>query len=914
MKDKPVILIVDDEPQFIKLLEAYLVPQGYEIVKAASGEEALEKLSSNQIDLILLDVVMPGMDGFEVTRRIRRDTVHRMIPIILITALQETEDRVKGIEAGCDDFLSKPFDKMELFARVHSLLQVKAYNDLMNDYQIELEAMVTSRTEELRHSLEDLQQEITERKRTEQELREKERLLKGIIDGVSDVLCIQYPDYSIERYNKAGYDLLGMTPEEVQGKKCFEFLGRDRECAECSTRKALKSGKIEQLEKYVPELGIYFDCRSNPILDEDGNVVRIIEHLRDITDRKRAAEEASRMVTVVRDSNDAITIQDSEGRITAWNRGAELMYGYTEAEALQMSIERLTASGKVQEQKDFVRRLLAGEAITSLETRRVTKDGRVLDVWMTVTKLVDDSGESIGIASTERDITGRKRGEESLRKLNAELEQRVEERTQELVLTQQVAEQANQAKSVFLANMSHEIRTPLNAVLGFAQVLERDASLTPRQTGMLHTIMRSGQHLLNLINDILDMSKIEAGRLELSPRDFSLYDLLDDLKMMFHPSTVAKQLSLSVERHSSVPHYVNADESKLRQVVINLLGNAVKFTKTGGVAVRVRGETAAGSSAGDANAVRLVVEVEDSGPGIATEELDRIFEPFRQSAANKEAGGTGLGLALSQNLVKLMDGSLTVKSRVGKGSCFRFDVLVTPVEGAAQEKEQRARQVIGLEPGAGPFRILIVDDQKDNRDLLAALLEPLDFEIREAVNGQEALDVFEAWSPHTVLMDIVMPVMDGYEATRRIKATEQGRTTPVIAVTASVFGEAEKEVLARGVDGYVHKPFRTEELFAVLRKCLGLRYVYAEGAGQASEKSGVQPLTREDLAALPEELCQAMRQAVDEGDMAGLQALIAQVEETDAETARKLRNLADRYDYETLTQVLIKQEEGEPDE
>jgi PAS domain S-box-containing protein len=291
MKDKPVILIVDDQPQDIELLEAHLVPQGYEIVKAASGEEALEKLSSNQIELILLDILMPGMDGFEVTRTIRQDTAHRLIPIILITALQETEDRVKGIEAGCDDFLSKPLDKMELFARVRSLLQVKAYNDLMSDYQTELEAMVTSRTEELRHSLENLQQEIAERRRTEQELREKERLLKGIIDGVSDVLSIQHPDHSIDCYNQAGYDLLGMTFEEVQGKKCFELIGRDRECAECATRKALKSGKIEQLEKYVPELGIYLDCRSNPVLDEDGNVVRIIEQLRDITDRKRTEEE-----------------------------------------------------------------------------------------------------------------------------------------------------------------------------------------------------------------------------------------------------------------------------------------------------------------------------------------------------------------------------------------------------------------------------------------------------------------------------------------------------------------------------------------------------------------------------------------------------------------------------------------------
>jgi len=204
----------------------------------------------------------------------------------------------------------------------------------------------------------------------------------------------------------------------------------------------------------------------------------------------------------------------------------------------------------------------------------------------------------------------------------------------------------------------------------------------------------------------------------------------------------------------------------------------------------------------------------------------------------------------------------------------------------------------------------VVDDQKDNRDLLVALLEPLGFEIREAINGQEALDIFEAWSPHAILMDMRMPVMDGYEATRRIKATEQGRTTPVIAVTVSAFADAREEVMATGVDGYIRKPFRAEEILAVLGKCLGLRYVYAEGAGQAPEQADLQPLTREDLAALPEALRQAMGQAVEEGDMAGLRVLIDRVEETDAGTARKLKNLADRYDYEELSRVLGVQKGG----
>jgi PAS domain S-box-containing protein len=691
------------------------------------------------------------------------------------------------------------------------------------------------------------------------------------------------------------------APGKVDEQKDFvRRLVAGEAVTSLETQRVTKDGRILDVWMTVTKL-----------VDKTGRPIGIASTERDTTALKRDAEEAARMVTVVRDSNDAITIQDSEGRITAWNHGAELMYGYSEAEALAMNIERLTAPGKVAEQKDFVRRLVAGEAVTSLETQRMTKDGRILDVWMTVTELVDDAGESIGIASTERDITERKRAEESLRKLNAELEQRVEERTLELVLAKEGAEQANQAKSVFLANMSHEIRTPLTAVLGFAEILERDASLSPRQTGMLHTIARSGRHLLDLINDILDMSKIEAGRLEMSPADFCLHDLLDDLEMMFRSRAQAKQLQLLMERDGSLPRYVNADEGKLRQVLINLMGNAVKFTKTGGVAVRVRSETAMGNSVGDANTVRLVTEVEDSGPGIAEDELDRIFESFRQSAAGREAGGTGLGLAVSRRLVEMMGGCLTVKSQIDKGSCFRFDALVKLAVGAAQERAPTMRPVVGLEPGTGPFRILVADDQKDNRDLLAALLEPLGFEIREAANGQEALDVFEAWSPHAILMDMRMPALDGYEAARRIKATEQGRATRVIAVTASAFADTEREVLATGVDGYVRKPFRSEEIFAVLGKCLGLRYVYSEDTGHAPELAGARPLTREELSALPKALRQAMRRAVDEGDMAGLQALIAQVEEKDAGAARKLRNLADQYDYETLTQALANQREGE---
>ena len=480
--------------------------------------------------------------------------------------------------------------------------------------------------------------------------------------------------------------------------------------------------------------------------------------------------------------------------------------------------------------------------------------------------------------------------------------------SEQLLLAKKVAEEANLAKSIFVANMSHEIRTPLNAILGFAQILERDPSLTPDQVENVQIIIRSGAHLLRLIGDILDISKIESGRITLDETVFCLHDLLNELELMFRSRVSALGLQLLMERDTaSIPHYVAGDEGKLRQVLVNLMENAAKFTVTGGIVVRVRADAVAGKAGEDEAVLRLVVEVEDTGPGISTGEIDRIFAYFQQGGAGVKAGGTGLGLTISRKFVEMMGGKLTVTSQVGKGSCFRFQALLKLAAEVADQDKSPSRRIIGLKPGTGPFRILVVDDAPTNRALLYTLLQPVGFEVAEASNGVEALDVFEKWSPSAILMYMRMPLMDGYEATRRIKSTEAGRATPVIAITASIFKDSRNQVIAAGVDVYLRKPFRVDELFAALGKCLGLRYVFAD----ETDKIPCQPKPASLIPAVPlalsKKLIQAMRQAVEEGDINQLTELIVQVEKLDSVKARVLQALADGYDYARLGQWLEKE-------
>ncbi len=364
------------------------------------------------------------------------------------------------------------------------------------------------------------------------------------------------------------------------------------------------------------------------------------------------------------------------------------------------------------------------------------------------------------------------------------------------------AEAASQTKTEFLANMSHELRTPLNAILGFSQLLEKKCRQCPSQQKNLGIVIRSSEHLLTLINDVLDMSQIEAGKVAVENEVINLHELLEDVVMLIQPKLEEKGLWIQLEQDPELERHIRTDPLKLRQILINLLGNAAKYTDDGGIILRAR------SHEMRPDMVHLELEIEDTGRGIAEQEQARIFEKFTQIKRNRgHKEGTGLGLSISKSYVELLGGEIDLRSELGKGSIFTLSLSVSRGEIDAVAKRTDYSSVIGLEPGQTEFRVLIVEDNKVNRLLLRSILERVGFQIREANDGEQGLKVFFEWLPQLVLMDVRMPNMNGYEATRSIKASPAGQACKVIAVSASVFREGKERLFAAGCDDFLSKPF-----------------------------------------------------------------------------------------------------------
>ena len=497
----------------------------------------------------------------------------------------------------------------------------------------------------------------------------------------------------------------------------------------------------------------------------------------------------------------------------------------------------------------------------------------------------------------EAQVDTLEKAEDALVEINQTLEARIRERTEELRIERDRAEAANRAKSLFLANMSHELRTPLNAILGFTQILENDDNLTPKQYQHVTTIADSGEILLRLINDVLEMSKIEAGQATLNNLPFDLRQMLNTISNLLSKRAKDKGLYFEFDVAETVPQIIKGDESKLRQIFINLLDNAIKYTQVGGVIMTMTYKDG-----------KLTANIADTGMGIGEDERKQLFESFTQTASGRKVQqGTGLGLAIVRQFVTMMGGTIDVYSDFGRGTNFN---LVLPIEVADAEEieaNENYRRILGIET-EGEWRVLVVDDKPNNRTLLREWLEPAGFKVREAENGEHAVFIWMDWQPHFIWMDMRMPVMDGYEATKYIKDDhpDMHYAKPiVVALTASAFEHDREKVLAAGCDDFVRKPVRESIIFEKLASYLNLKYRYAEErSNERRGRSAAALFTPLSFNSIPDDLRKRLSGAAIIADVRTLNELVLETIEHDPSLADGLEELIVNFRFDILHKLL----------
>jgi two-component system sensor histidine kinase/response regulator len=629
-----------------------------------------------------------------------------------------------------------------------------------------------------------------------------------------------------------------------------------------------------------------------------GQPLRMLGTHTDITERKQAEialkTSEERFRSLIESMAEGMVVIDREARISYANPQFRTMTGFSEATLQGIPLENLLSEkGKITFRAQMKMRRQGQASPYELEWLN-NKGGTVL-TQVSPKALHDADGQFVGSFGAISDITELKRTEQELLAYQGHLEELVNARTEALEQAKTTAENANRAKSVFLSNMSHELRTPLNVILGFSALLRQNPSVSPAQRQTLDIITHSGTYLLNLINDILDMAKLESGYLQIQDVTFDLSTLTHDIGNLVKAQATAKGLHLQVEVAPELPSALRGDEGKLRQVLVNLLSNAIKFTDKGGVSLRL-------APLPKPDAFRLLIEVEDSGPGISPEDQARIFEPFAQIGEITVQKGTGLGLSITRQFVELMGGRVSVSSQPGKGSCFRVELPLAIADAAeisgptqATDIKEADAGVGGLQPGQPDYRLLVINAQPENAQLLSRPLEAVGFPVRIANSAAQGIELFLQWTPQLIWMDWGTLVIDAGETTRRIRALKGGREVKIVALTTALFAGQREEILSAGVDDIIQKPCQSEQLFACLARQLGVRYA-SPPATAATGGESEHLLTPAALAGLPAILRQELASALAGMDIEYLEQLIRQIEAQDTVLGERLRQHAAQLD------------------
>jgi PAS domain S-box-containing protein len=1067
----------------LRLLDSLLSAQGYGVRLAPSGGLALAAIQQRLPDLILLDIRMPKMDGYEVCQRLKADASTCDIPVIFLSALQEGHDKARAFEVGGSDYITKPLQAEEVVARVQYQIRL-----------LELQQHLQQQQDRLLEQNQQLQAEIEHRKRIESELYQEKTLLSSLMNAIPDLIFFKNEQGQYIFWNQAFERFTGLPPEAIRWRTGADvFSLQDTEQLQSHDAQVLRTGKPLRREDWATSSNQdrrLLDTYKIAVQGPNGDRLGLIGIGRDITDR-RAAEDylnrtTSRLATLLANLQTGILVENEHRAIVLANQSFCDLFGIglepkgllgldcghlatqsasifvepdraiqridelLEQQKTVLGEELMLADGRIVERdyvpiisdhhfqghlwqyRDITRRKANEQAlVTTTQTladfshnlKQIHRlnikhfdsfEDLFEDYLNTGCQILNFPGGAVGslqgqdyvveaiqpepgalypsyrcdadITLCQRAIQTRKTityahlgglpdmqdhpiykalGWESfistpilvddrvygslcffsehpraqkfvnheheiiellaqsigkfIRSHELELERQTFQN--ELQQARDMADAANLAKSKFLANMSHELRTPLNTILGFTQLILREEQLDVTTQNHLDIVNRSGKHLLTLINDVLEMSKVEAGKLVLHSQSFNLRGLLRNLVDMFSLGAKANHSAIVLDCTPGVPVYIEADERKLRQVLINLMGNAVKFTQRGQVVLRVAATPTPGAEADRLAAPEssqsfptvLSFEIEDSGPGLAPEAVPHLFEPFVQTEAGyRTQEGTGLGLPISQRFVQLMGGTIQVQTTLGQGSTFAFAIEVVAVPSLANPAYDGGPQTVErLALDQPSYRVLVVEDDPSHRWLLVKILDSAGFMVQAVEDGVEAVAQATAWMPDLIWMDIRLPRLDGYSATQRIKAAKLCPDPVVIALTASAFEDEQARALGAGCDYFVRKPFQPDDIFEAMARYLPVRYHYKPApevlsGGTEHQPPQVTPVSQvaAALGSMPQDWRQALRKAAMRGSDDQIMQVVQRLPPEQVALAETLTTWAQNFQFDPILELL----------